>query len=301
MKAVLLQGYGGVDQLQYVEAPEPQPGPGELLVKVLGTSVNPIDFKVRQGMMKQVMPLQFPAILGRDVAGEVAVGGGDRLQAGDRVMGLLNHTYAEFVTAKAEELTQIPAGLKTEDAAALPLVLLTGCQLIELGVKPRQGETVLVTGALGSVGRSAVFVAKLHGAKVLAGVRQSQLREAEQLGADGTVAIDDDRAIAGIAPVDAIADTVGGLTIGKLLHRLKPDGRLASVVGRPEAASQLPGLHIVEVYAKPDAKRLHELALHVQRGELKIPIAKILPLAEVRAAQTLAEGGSAGGKIVLVP
>ena len=301
MKAVLLQGYGDVDQLLYGEAPEPQPGPGELLVKVLGTSVNPIDFKVRQGMMKEMMPVEFPVILGRDVAGEVLAGGGDRFKTGQRVMGLLNHTYAELVTAKAEELTTIPDGLKTEDAAALPLILLTGCQLVELGVKPQPGETVLVTGALGSVGRTAVFVAKLHGATVIAGVRGSQLQEAEALGADSVVAIDDEAAISALAEVNAIADTVGGKVIGSLLGRLKQGGRLATVVGKPEAAAQRRDLHVVEVHAKPDAKRLHTLAENVQNGELKIPIAKVLPLAEIRGAQTLAEKGNAGGKIVLVP
>ncbi len=301
MKAVLLQGYGDVSQLIYGEAQEPQPGPGELLVKVLGTSVNPIDFKVRRGDMKERMPLEFPAILGRDVAGEVVAGGGDRFKTGERVMGLVNHAYAEFLVAKAEDLTRIPDGLKTEDAAALPLILLTGCQLIELGVKPQQGETVLVTGALGSVGRTAVFVAKLHGARVIAGVRANQLEEARQTGADGTVALDDDAAIAQLGQLDAIADTIGGDVIGKLLPQLKQGGRLATVVGKPEAATKRNDIHVVEVYCKPDAKRLSTLAANVQLGELTIPVAKVLPLADVREAQTLAENGRAGGKVVLVP
>ena len=301
MKAVLLQAYGDVNQLVYGEAPEPQPGPGELLVKVLGTSVNPIDFKLRRGDMKNRMPLEFPAVLGRDVAGEVVSGGGDRFKSGVRVMGLANRAYAEFLTARAEDLSLIPDGLATEDAAALPLILLTGCQLIELGVKPQQGESVLVTGALGSVGRTAVFVARQHGARVIAGVRGSQLAEAEQLGADATLAIDDDAAIGQLQELDAIADTVGHDVIGKLLSRLKHGGRLATVVGKPEAALERDDIHVVEVWAKPDAKRLHALALNVQSGELKIPIARVLPLANVREAQTLAESGKVGGKIVLVP
>lgn len=301
MKAVLLQGYGGVNELVYGEAPQPQPGSGELLVKVLGTSVNPIDFKLRRGDLKNLMPLEFPAVLGRDVAGEVVSGGGDRFKSGERVMGLVNHAYAEFLAAKAEDLTLVPEGLDTEDAAALPLILLTGCQLIELGVKPEQGETVLVTGALGSVGRTAVFIARQHGARVIAGVRGSQLAEAELLGADATLAIDDDAAIGQLQELDAIADTVGHEVIAKLLPRLKQGGRLATVVGKPEAAAKREDIHVVEVWAKPDSRRLHALASNVQAGELNIPIAKVLPLADVREAQTLVESGNAGGKIVLVP
>ena len=301
MKAVLLQGYGDVSQLVYGETPQPQPGPGELLVKVLGTSVNPIDFKIRSGAMKERMPLEFPTILGRDLAGEVVAGGGDRFQTGERVMGLVNQSYAEFLVAKAEELTRIPDGLKTEDAAAMPLILLTGCQLIELGVKPTQGETVLVTGALGSVGRTAVFIAKLHGARVIAGVRKNQLDEAQRLGADATVALDDSAAISQMGQLDAIADTVGHDVIGKLLPQLKRGGRLATVVGKPEAAAKREDIQVAEVWAKPDANRLTGLAQNVAKGELKIPIAKVFPLADVREAQTLAEKGSAGGKVVLVP
>ena len=301
MKAVLLQGYGDVSRLEYTDVEQPEPGPGELLVKVEGTSVNPIDYKVRRGDMKERMPLEFPAILGRDAAGQVAAGGGDRFKTGERVMGLLNHTYAEFVVAKAEELTPIPDGLNTEDAAALPLILLTGCQLIELGVKPQQGETVLVTGALGSVGRTAVFIAKQHGARVIAGVRGNQIEEAGRVGADATVALDDDAAIEQMGKVDSIADTVGGTAIASVLPQLKEGGRLGTVVGKPEAAGRRGDIHVVEVYCKPDAKRLHALALNVQQGELKIPIARVLPLADVREAQTLAENGSAGGKVVLIP
>jgi NADPH:quinone reductase-like Zn-dependent oxidoreductase len=289
-----------VGQLQFGEAPEPRPGPGEVLVKVLGTSVNPIDFKIRRGDMKERMPLGFPAILGRDVAGEVVAGGGDRLKTGQRVMGLVNQAYAEFLVAKAEDLTTIPDDLESEYAAALPLILLTGAQLVELGVKPQQGDIVLITGALGSVGRTAVFVAKSHGAHVIAGVKTSQLDEATSIGADQVLAIDDDSAIHQIGEVDAIADTVDHEVIGKLLPHLKKGGRLATVLGKPKAAEGL-DIQVVEVWAKPDSSRLHALAGDVQNGKLKIPIAKVLPLSEAGKAQEMVEKGSAGGKIVLVP
>ena len=161
MKAVLLHGYGGVDQLHYEDVPEPVPGPGEVRVRVIPTSVNPIDYKIRQGLMKESMSLQLPVILGRDVAGEVtAVGEGvTRFRAGDKVMGLVNHSYAEFLVADADVLTSIPDDLEPKEAGILPLITQTGAQLVEAGVQPKSGEVVLVTGAAGGVGRAAVFVA----------------------------------------------------------------------------------------------------------------------------------------------
>jgi NADPH:quinone reductase-like Zn-dependent oxidoreductase len=300
MKAVLLKGFGDVDQLEYAEVEQPTPGPGEVLVKVAATSINPVDWKIRQGAFR-FPGLTLPTILGRDVAGEVAelAAGVTAFRKGDRVMGLVNHTYAEFLVAKAEDLALIPEGLKTEDAAALPLVVTTGAQLIEQGVKPKPGLTVLVTGAVGGVGRTAVFVAKQHGASVIAGVRGRQEQQAAELGAERVVAIDDDRAIESLDEVDAIADTVDHEVIDKLIPHLRKGGVLASVLGEPKAAQGKP-ITVNAVFAKPDPKRLRELAEAVAAGELKIPIAARYPLSHVREAQKKAESG-AEGKVLLIP
>jgi len=301
MKAMVLKGYGGLEQLELREIAEPRPGPGEVQVKIAAASVNPIDWKLRSGAAKALMPLEFPAVLGRDVAGEVTeVGQGvTTLSRGDHVLGLVMRGYAEKVVASADAFARLPPGLDLREAAALPLVLLTGAQLIEEAVRPRKGDTVLVTGALGGVGRAAVHVAKLHGARVLAGVRAGQKAEAAGLGADQVVAIDDDAEIAALPLLDAIADTVGQETIARLLEHLKPGGTLGSVVGEPPAAR---GRSIVvrAFLAHPDSKRLGELATAVARGELKIPIAKRLPLAQAAEAQRLAERGGAGGKVLIL-
>lgn len=189
MKAMVLKEYGGVEQLELREIAEPRPGPGEVPVKVAATSVNPIDWKLRSGAARAI-----PAVLGRDVAGEVTeVGQGvTALRLGDQVLGLVLHGYAEKVVAGADAFARLPPGLDLREAAALPLVLLTGAQLIEEAVRPAKGDTVLVTGALGGVGRTAVHVAKLHGARVLAGVRARRTAEAAGLGADQVVAVDDE-------------------------------------------------------------------------------------------------------------
>src|SRR6202012_2224372 len=147
---------------------------------------------------------------------------------GQQVIGLINRGYAEYLTAKAQDVTVIPDGLDLVDAAALPLVVTTGAQLIQK-VKPNSGDVVLVTGALGSVGRAAVYFAKKQGASVIAGVRKSQKASAAALEADKVVAIDDADEIADLPELDAIADTVDHDVIGQLIPHLKPQGVLGSV------------------------------------------------------------------------
>jgi NADPH:quinone reductase-like Zn-dependent oxidoreductase len=299
MKAVLLQGYGGVDQLVYEEVPIPVAGAGEVLVKLSSASINPIDYKIRRGDMKAIIPMQFPAILGYDLAGQVvALGEGvTGVEVNALVMAVADHTYAEYVTCKAKDLAHIPAGLNPAEVGALPLVLETGSQLIELGVRPRSGERVLITGALGGVGRTAVHVAKKHGAYVIAGVRASQRAKAEKLGADEVLAVDED--LGGLKDLDAVADTVGHDVIDRLIPHIRKNGVLATVVGKPKSADGR-DLQVHEVWATTDAPRLEQLANEIASGEFVIPIAKRFTLAEIREAHQLAEKG-AGGKVLLTP
>ena len=299
MKAVLLHGYGGVDQLVYEEVPIPIAGAGEVLVKLSSASINPIDYKIRRGDMKAIIPLQLPAILGYDLAGQVvALGEGvTAVEVNALVMAVADHTYAEYVTCKAKDLAHMPDGLNPVEAGVLPLVLETGSQLIELGVHPRSGERLLITGALGGVGRTAVHVAKKHGAHVIAGVRASQRVEAEKLGADEVVAVDED--LGGLKDLDAVADTVGHELIDRLIPHIRKNGVLATVVGKPKSADGR-DLQVQEVWAVPDPHRLEQLAQEIASGEFVIPIAKRFTLAEIRKAHEVAEKG-AGGKVLLTP
>jgi len=298
MRAVLLTGYGGVDKLELADVAEPVARPGELKVRVAAASVNPIDLRLRSGAIRQSAPLELPAILGRDACGEVvAVGAGrSAFAVGARVLGLVHHAYAEYVVDKEDAWAELPASLDPIDAAALPLVVLTGTQLIEEAVRPRPGEVVLVTGAIGSVGRAAVFAARARGAEVVAGVRRLQKEQASRLNVD-VVALDDDAELDRLPRVDAIADTVGGETIQKLLSKVKPGGTIGSVLGEPPGARER-GLAVRVHRTHPDSRRLAALAQAVAAAKLTIPIAKRLPLSRIREAHTLAERG-AGGKIVL--
>jgi NADPH:quinone reductase-like Zn-dependent oxidoreductase len=300
MKAVLLRGYGDVSQLSYEDVPEPLAAAGEVLVKTIAVSINPIDWKLRRGDLKEMMPLEFPTILGRDLSGEVvALGEGVKgLKVGERVFGLVNRSYAEYVVCKPVDLARTPENLDGIDAAALPLVVLTGSQVIEVGVRPRPGEIILITGAIGGVGRTAVHVAKQHGAHVIAGVRSSQRAEAEGLGADRVIALDDMKEIAGLPELDAVADMVGHETIDRILLRIKKNGVLATVLGAPPSAEGR-DLRVVSIWAQPDSVRLEELGREVARGLFSIPISKRFELSQIREAQQLAEKGGIG-KIVLI-
>jgi NADPH:quinone reductase-like Zn-dependent oxidoreductase len=300
MKAVLLTDYGDVDKLVLKDVPEPTPGMREVKVQVESASINPVDVKLRRGELRAQRPLEFPTILGRDVAGTVReVGAGVKeFQIGDRVMGLVDHAYAEVVVAGVEAFAKVPDEVGAEAASALPLVGLTGAQLVEEAVQVKPGDVVLVTGALGSVGRVAVFAAKQRGARVLAGVRSSQREQAEILDADGIVALDDAREVDALPPLDAIADTVNGAVLESLLPKVKRGGVVGTVLGKPKAGSDHVTVRTMMVH--PDADRLTELGEAVADGELELPIAKRFPLSDVQNAQRHAERHGVG-KVVLVP
>lgn len=299
MKAAILIAYGDVDRLEISEEPEPPVGPNDVKVKMAGASINPVDWKLRSGALEALMPLTFPAVLGRDASGEVVELGSAvaRFRLGDRVMGLVEGAYAETVVAPASAWVEVPPTMDLADAGALPLVLLTGAQLIEDAILLRKGNVVLITGAVGSVGRVAVFVAKSIGAQVYAGVRDEQRALAEELGADFVVALDRDDEIATLPPLDAIADTIGGPTLAKLFGKVKPGGTIGTVLGDPEGAREQ-CLTVRALTTRPDPARLGALAQAVLDGRLTVPIVKRLPLAEVRAAQSFAQH-HARGKVLL--
>ena len=300
MKAVVLHEYGPPSKLVYEDVDDPVPAPGEVLVRVHAVSVNPIDWKLRSGAARDRFPLNLPAILGRDVAGTVAkLGEGvEGFKVGDRVFALSNATYAEFCVVKASDLALIPEGLELTTAGAVPLVSVTGDQLIRRGAKVQPGQTILLTGALGSVGRCALFAALEIGAKVIAGVRKQQIDEAKSLGATAAFDTGDDKAIALVGLVDAVADTINHDLATKLIAKVKPGGIFASVLGPPSNAALHPTVQVNPVMATPDPKTLVHYGEAIRDGKLKLPIDSLMPLSEAAAAQALGEKGG-GGKIIL--
>src|SRR6204780_1647520 len=181
MRAVVLHEYGGPEKLKFEDnVPEPQISGSTVLIGAAAASVNPIDLKLRSGMRQKDFPLSFPAILGRDVSGVVRAVGANvkHFKAGDRVLALSYATYAELVAVDDSEVTHLPDGVDLANAAAIPLIALTGDQLAGVATNIEKEQVVLIAGALGSVGRAAIHTAKKIGAKVIAGVRGRELDEA---------------------------------------------------------------------------------------------------------------------------
>jgi NADPH:quinone reductase-like Zn-dependent oxidoreductase len=302
MKAIVIHQYGGPEVLKIEDYPDPVVQNDEVLVKVAAASINPIDILERAGLTKDFRPVKFPGVLGWDLAGTiVGVGPGAKgFAVGDKVLAWAYHTYAELCGVKAELLAKVPDGLDLVEAAALPLVTVTGNQLISIASGMTAGQTVLVSGAFGGVGRSAIFTAKERGGVVIAGVRRTQLEAAKSLGADQVVAIDDEDALSAIVPVDMVANAVRGATAQRLLGKVKQGGVFASVTGAPDNAKDFPSVRVVPFVSKQDTGVLLHMAQAVSSGRLVIPIDGRLPLKDAAQGHAAVEKG-ANGKVLLLP
>ena len=301
MKAAVIHAYGSPDELKFEDMPDPSPGPGEVLIRTAASSINPLDVKMRSGAVKEYFPVSFPAILGWDVSGTVEkVGPGVKhFTKGDKVFGQTAQADATMCMVKVADLARVPDGMDLVSVAALPTVTTTGAELAALALEGKNGGTLLVTGAAGNVGRSAVFVAKEKGATVIAGVRKGQIEEARALGADRILALDDETAIAGLELLDAIADTVNGPTATKLIGKLKQGGVFASVLSAPTNAAEYPSIVVKTMQVKADPRVLSHMAEAVRSGKLSIPLGERFALKDANKAHAAAEKGTAG-KILLV-
>jgi NADPH:quinone reductase-like Zn-dependent oxidoreductase len=305
MRAVVLHEYGGPEKLKFENNfPEPQMSGDTVLIATAAASVNPIDWKVRSGARKKDFPLSFPAILGRDVSGVVRAVGANvkHFKPGDRVLAFSNSTYAELVAVNDSDVTHLPDGVDLADAAAIPLISLTGDQLVRVATNVKKGQVVLITGALGSVGRAAVHTAKKIGAQVIAGVRGKDLDGARSLGVSDLLAIDDDKAIEKFRLVDAIADTVGGDVAAKLIAKVKQNGFFGYASMLPESAAALNStVKIARVGARPDASKVREFADDMRDGKFVLPIGRRMPLRDAAEAHVLGEKGGIGKILLLAP
>jgi NADPH:quinone reductase-like Zn-dependent oxidoreductase len=306
MKAVRIHSYGGPEVLALEEMPRPEPGNGEVLVRVHAASVNPVDWKVREGYLREMLPHRMPLVMGWDASGTVeATGPGvTRFKVGDEVFSrpdiLRDGTYAEYVVIRETEVAHKPGTVDHLHAAALPLAGLTAWKsLIETaGVAP--GQRVLIHGAAGGVGSYAVQLAKWRGAHVIATASAQNHEYLRGLGADEVVDYRSVRFEVVVQGVDVVFDTIGGDTQERSWQVLKRGGILVSIIAPPSAekAAAL-GVRQAFVFIQPDAAVLAELAGLVDGGKLRIYVEAVLPLAEARRAQELSQGGHVRGKIVL--
>ena len=297
MKAILIDDYGDAGQLRLGEAPMPVAGPDDVLVHVAAVAVNPADWKWRAGLFEQMTRFRFPHILGYDVAGTVV--GGTALPMGTRVVVMLDPIrqggYAEYVVGEPNRTAILPDHLDFARAAAIPTAGLTGFQLVEESLDVPSGARLLVTGATGAVGRFAVHAAKARGATVIGAVREGAREEARALGVDEVIGFDGET-----APVDMVADTVGGPLSATLFRRLAADATIHTVATDPIPATGLAAAPLFFA-VHPDAAKLEAIARAVADGAIAVPIARILPFGEAAHAHRVAEAGGIGGKVILTP
>lgn len=305
MKAITISSYGGADVMELTEQPDPIVGPDYVLVRVRATSVNPVDYKIREGYLQGGFPSHLPIILGWDVAGVVEkVGPAVReLAEGDEVIGYVRKdsiehgTYAELVSAHVRHLARKPASATFEEAAALPLAGLTALQSLRLA-DVGDGDTVLVHAAAGGVGSFAVQIAVSLGARVIGTASAANHEYLRSLGAE-PVEYGDKLVVAvqELAPsgVDAVVDYVGGDALTVSPELVKSNERIVSIV---DAATVL-GLGGRYAFVRPDPDDLAEVARLVDAGQLRVELARTFPLAEAADAHRLVEGGHVRGKVAI--
>ncbi|OAV56129.1 oxidoreductase [Rhizobium sp. WYCCWR10014] len=298
MKAALLKSYGDVDQFEIGDIPTPMPGPGEIRIKIEASAVNPFDLILRQGFMAKFIPLPLPAVLGGDAAGTIsALGDGvTGFAVGDRVVADFaangKGAHAEYGVLPATSVAKLPAGLSFEEGASLVKAGLTGRQTVEaLGVKA--GDRVLVSGGLGTVGRSAIQYLKQIGAQPVAGVRPERLSEGQALAGEAL-----DITLPAASPDFAYAISTAGPVAGNLIGHISDGGTVASIVPVPEGANAADRVTIHELFHRTDAATLDAVLDAAVRGLLVIPISHTFTLDEIGAAQNAVAAG-APGKVVL--
>ena len=306
MKAVRIERYGNEDVMELAEVERPKPDAGEVLVKVKAAAVNPVDWKIRDGL-GELFGMKLPIILGCEVAGTVeAVGTGVKdFAAGNDVYGFLGEYsggYAEYVAAPAGEFVRKPKQIDFDIAASVPVGALTAWQGIFDHGKLGSGQRILITGASGAVGSMAVQLAKNKGAHVIAigsGRNEEFVRE---LGADEFIDYKEAKFEDRVSGVDVVFDAVGGETQDSAFQTLKRGGFLVSTVNPPstEKAKEF-GVAVAMVGVIPKPDQLAEINRLVESGKLKVRVATVLPLAEVKKAHQLSASGHADGKIILRP
>ncbi|MER5869609.1 NADP-dependent oxidoreductase [Streptomyces sp. NPDC002044] len=304
MRAVVVSKWGGPEVLVETQAERPEPGMGEVLVRVHAAGVNPVDWKTREsGALIPWGPV--PAV-GWDVSGTVeAVGPGVTLyRAGDEVYGMPRFpqqagAYAEYVTAPARHFARKPASLDHVQAAALPLAALTAWQALVDTAGVTAGQRVLVHAAAGGVGHLAVQIAKARGAYVIGTASAAKHGLLRELGADEVIDYRTTDFEDVVSDVDVVIDAVGGDNGRRSLKVLKAGGHLVTLPGPDGVPDGADGVHAVWLLVEPDLGGLREIAALADRGLLKPLIEAVLPLEQAAKAHELGERGRTTGKIVL--
>lgn len=302
MKAWRIHAFGDSGVLKCDDVERPKPGAGELLVRLAATSVNPVDYKTREGEFPPVTQSDLPKVLGRDVAGTVE-GASGGFADGDRVYGMPGHdrgTYAQYAVMKPGEIAKVPDGIDMQTAAAVPLAALTAWQGIFDQGKLTAGERVLILGAAGGVGHFAVQFAKDAGATVFATGRSHDVEFLKSLGVERAIDAENDPLSVIGGPVDLIYDLIGPEAQKDAWAVVKEDGRFVSTLEEPDAdAAGKSGVRTAHYMAEPSGEQLGRIAAMIGSGAVRVVIADRFAFDQMPAAQDALEQGHVHGKIVV--
>lgn len=312
MKAAVIYRYGSPDVFQVAEIDRPQIKPDQMLVKVHASSVNPVEWKMRKGMLKLLTGSKFPIVLGFDVSGKVVEVGKQvtRFQSGDliysRMDQLTGGAYAQYAAVSEKAAALKPTNMSHEEAAALPLAGMTALQAIRDEGEFKAGQKVLINGASGGVGTYAVQIAKVLGASEVIGVCSGKNRElVKSLGADSVIDYAQQDFTKGTAQYDIVFDAVGNRSLSACKPVLQPQGIYVTTQPYPGNylksffSALLPGQKYKVILLKTNSEDLEYLKAQIEAGKIRSVIDKTYPLAQIAEAHTYAEGEHTVGKNVI--
>ncbi|MFJ3056056.1 NADP-dependent oxidoreductase [Herbaspirillum sp. NPDC087042] len=303
IRSLQLMQYGGPESVRIASIAAPEAGPGQVLVRVHAAGINGLDWKLREGYVRDAFPLALPAVLGIELAGVVEeVGAGvTHLVKGDRVMGALGGlgAYADLVAVDAGKLATVPAAMSMVQAAALPVAAVSAWQSLHLAGPIRPGQRILVHGAAGGLGGFAVQFAHQAGAQVFATARHAHFDYLHGLGADHVIDYENGQFEAVVKEIDLVLDYVGGDTLARSWSVLAADGAIVGTSSPAILEATPPGRRGLWFMNQPDAERLRIIAEAVAQGRLQSQVTAVLPFAELPAAIERNRTQSQVGKTVV--
>jgi len=312
MKAVVFRDFGGSDKLEMSDTPTPIPSANEVLIEIKYAAVNPVDWKIREGYLKEMLPYRLPIIPGWDASGVVKAIGDkvNKFKVGDEIFAycrkpmIQSGTYAEYVTLDQAYVAKKPKNISFAEASAIPLVGLTAWQSLFESAKLKKGQTILIHAGAGGVGSLAIQLAKHTGAKVITTASLSNHPYVKKLGAD--IAIDYSKGfieeVKKVAPlgVDIVFDCAGAETLKNSYNLVKPKGHIVSIVKKPDPdlceKNDIVGSY---VFVEPNGEQLTKIAELIEKKAIISPTIEEMPLTQAAHAQDKNRQGHTQGKIVL--
>ena len=329
MKAMVIDRYGKVP-MRLAEVPTPEIGEYEVLAEIHAASINPVDFKIRDGKVKMLLKYKMPLILGNDFSGVVAKVGAKvtRFKVGDEVYGRPRKsnigTFAEYIAVHEDDIALKPKNLSFEEAASIPLVGLTTYQAFQDIMQLQKGQKILIHAGAGGVGTFAIQLAKVMGATVATTASDAGMNLVKSLGADEIINYKTEKFEEKLENYDAVFDTLGGNILEKSFEVLKSGGKIVSVSGLPNARfakeygsgflktllfsaashklTALEKKHNVQysfLFMKPSGDQLRTIANFIESGKIKPVIDRVFPFDEAQKAMEYSELGRAKGKIIV--